>query len=645
VKREVFPIAARAGCAPAALSWGAALRQRLEERPQDPLPAGHRAREERRDVPVVSVPLHATVLRAQVRDAVQLEERPHLRSQPHVPCHEELIVVPHDAKHLERELFRAPGEPHIDAREIVEGLDLLDGIFEVDVVGVEGPERVDKREILGGDLSEGGEDGISERGHWGHLTPKERRRRPEPRLAWTGPEASHVFCRLSWSAKQGSDTRRAITMRLLRVQLQNFRAFEEVELDLDERLTVLVGRNATGKTTLLEGIAVALGAWVGAFPDIREEHPRVGTIARLKTSVQNGVPVTEIASPVRVMVSCEIAGASMRLGRDLGTDGWHDAEDSPSSRPLKDIVKGVLLPQTPQTLPVVASYGTGRVWQQKRERRSERSGLTSRFRGYHSALDAAADARGFASWMAWREEDRVQRLARAAEEGRSLTEVRSPELEAVSAAACGCLENARRLYHSANYQELRVDFHDGSTIPFSALSDGQRNLIAVAADIAWRASQLNPHLGPEAPTKTPGVVLIDEIDLHLHPAWQRRVLGDLVRIFPLVQFVVTTHSPQVLSTAPAGSVRLIGADHGVSRVERTTGKDSNSLLEDVLDVPARPEEQQRKLEELGRLLEEGRIAEARAVLADLAVVLGEDDTQVAAARWEIALAEAPHAAD
>lgn len=434
-------------------------------------------------------------------------------------------------------------------------------------------------------------------------------------------------------------------MLLRQVQLQNFRAFEEVALDLDEQLTVLVGRNAAGKTTLLEGIAVALGAWIGAFPNMREDHPRVGSVARLITSEQNGVPVTEPASPVRVVVSCEVAGASLRFARELGPDGWHEADEPPAGRPFEQIVKGALQQQNPKTLPLVAFYGTGRLWQQKRERRSDRAGLTSRFRGYHAALDAAADARGFASWMAWREEDRVQRLARAAEEGRSLTEVRSPELLAVSAAACGCLENARRLYHSANYQELRVDFHDGSTIPFSALSDGQRNLIAVAADVAWRASQLNPHLGPDAPTKTPGVVLIDEVDLHLHPAWQRRILGDLVRIFPLVQFVVTTHSPQVLSTAPAGSVRLIGADHGVSRVERTTGKDSNSLLEDVLGVPARPEEQQRKLEELGRLLEDGRIAEARAVLADLAVVLGEDDTQVAAARWEIALAEAPRAAD
>lgn len=223
--------------------------------------------------------------------------------------------------------------------------------------------------------------------------------------------------------------------------------------------------------------------------------------------------------------------------------------------------------------------------------------------------------------------------------------MRSPELEAVSAAASGCLEGARRIYYSTNHQEMRVDFEDGPSIPFHDLSDGQRTLIAVAADIAWRATQLNPHLGAEAPTKATGVVLIDEVDLHLHPAWQRRVLEDLTRVFPGIQFVVTTHSPQVMSTAPPGSVRLIDSAHQVHRVERTTGKDTNSILEDILGVPARPREWQEKLEDLARRIEDGKLAEAKVLLAEFAGWLGEDDTQVVAAQWELSMAENADASD
>ena len=162
-------------------------------------------------------------------------------------------------------------------------------------------------------------------------------------------------------------------------------------------------------------------------------------------------------------------------------------------------------------------------------------------------------------------------MALASEEGRPLSDVEAPDLAAVSAAACSCLEGARRIHYSVAHKELRVDFEGGVTMPFAALSDGQRNLVAIAADLAWRATQLNPHLGAEAPKKTRGVVLIDELELHLHPRWQQRVLGDLVRAFPALQFIVTPHSPHVMSSAPVGSVRLLDMESEMSASSSDAG--------------------------------------------------------------------------
>ncbi|WP_437926870.1 AAA family ATPase [Sorangium sp. So ce291] len=446
-------------------------------------------------------------------------------------------------------------------------------------------------------------------------------------------------------------------MRIDEIRLINFRSFERFALHLEPRLTVLVGRNGTGKTTVLEGLAVALGAWLSFFNANRDDRPIPRSAARFVTTMHGGVPSVATSYPVRVEANGQTLMGPAGWARELRSadgrtttsgitsDGRAVLLEANQVQKIRRDIEDGMADAEPIALPVLAYYGTGRLWRHKRDKKPEKAGLKSRLQGYRAALEAASDQKGFEAWMAWREEDRVQRLARAAEEGRPLSEVRSPELEGVSAAACACLEGARRIYYSANHQELRVDFRDGSSLPFGALSDGQRNLIAVAADIAWRATQLNPSLGAEAPARATGVVLIDEVELHLHPAWQWRVLDDLLHAFPGLQFVVTTHSPQVMSAAPRGSVRLLDPDHQAHRVDRITGKDANTILEDILGAPSRLKETREKLDELARLIDDGQLVEAKALLAELSSLLGEDDAQIVAARWELSMAETGDAPD
>ncbi len=99
-----------------------------------------------------------------------------------------------------------------------------------------------------------------------------------------------------------------------------------------------------------------------------------------------------------------------------------------------------------------------------------------------------------------------------------------------------------------------VCIHDQGWMPFNYLSDGFRSMVAMAADIAYRASLLNPHLGEDAAKETSGIVLIDEIDLHLHPKWQRRIVRELQSAFPDLQFIATTHSPFILQSLDPGEV-------------------------------------------------------------------------------------------
>ena len=115
-------------------------------------------------------------------------------------------------------------------------------------------------------------------------------------------------------------------------------------------------------------------------------------------------------------------------------------------------------------------------------------------------------------------------------------------------------------------------------------------IISMAADIAYRMVRLNPQLGLKAAQETPGVVLIDEIDMHLHPLWQQTVLQDLMEAFPGLQFIVTTHSPQVLSTVPAESIRVLVWStkfEGIRYVDFSYGADSAQILNDIQNVGSR----------------------------------------------------------
>lgn len=134
--------------------------------------------------------------------------------------------------------------------------------------------------------------------------------------------------------------------------------------------------------------------------------------------------------------------------------------------------------------------------------------------------------------------------------------------------------------------EIRATLADGRELPFRLLSDGVRNMLGMVADIAYRMAILNPHLGSEVTQRTEGVVLIDEIDLHLHPKWQRHIVEDLKRTFPKVQFVVTTHSPFIIQSLQPGELRLLETEDNDEEIEWESYVDRSleDVVENVMDI-------------------------------------------------------------
>lgn len=424
-------------------------------------------------------------------------------------------------------------------------------------------------------------------------------------------------------------------MEIRILTLKNFRSFELFRIELERDITLVVGRNATGKTAVLDGLAVAMGAWLrGTRAASGEDRALRPSDVRLIRQESQGLPTTDAVYPTAVEAYGTVFGEYVEWSRELLRAGGRTTTGNAKE------VRGYAAEMERYAattgegieLPLLAYYGTGRLWVQKYDRQPKRLG--ARMQGYAACLEIASNTKLFQRWMAWREQDRIQRIAAAHEHGADLSTVTSPHLEAVTAAVQSCIPGVSRFFYSANHKELRVEFVSGQILPFEQLSDGQRSLVVLAADIAWRAAQLNPHLGAAAPRDTEGVVLIDEIELHLHPAWQRDVIGWLRSAFPKIQFVITTHSPQVIASAEQRWLRVLG-DDGARRSAPTEGRDSNAILRDVMGVPERPVAMQRKLARIESLIEDGELNEARTLLTEVKESVGDNDRDVMTLEWEL----------
>ena len=170
------------------------------------------------------------------------------------------------------------------------------------------------------------------------------------------------------------------------------------------------------------------------------------------------------------------------------------------------------------------------------------------------------------------------------------------------------------------------------------LSDGERGMIAFVFDLARRLAQLNESDNDPA-ANGEGVVLIDEIDLHLHPAWQRRITTDLPRVFPKLQFIATTHSPQVIGETAPGRAIVLREGGRVEVLDESLGRDSGWILRHVMDTPERNADLQAGLDKIDALIEAGDFAAARSRILTLRNLFGDDKELIAATaaidRWEL----------
>lgn len=438
----------------------------------------------------------------------------------------------------------------------------------------------------------------------------------------------------SWQrASKHDDT----TTYIEHIELQNVRCFEKLEIGFQRGMNILIGVNGSGKTTILDALAAGLAPFVEMLQPM--EHAQWSFLdkkdVRISGTPKGITPVFEPQYPAKVIErtqsgSWPITTTLKRTGtgRESIIGGFGN-----SSTTSGEVMQWAVQEGFDVTLPLVAYYGTERVWQGKAEATNQRDDL-SRLAGYHDCLEPSANLTNMRSWFR-----RMELLG--LQDGQI-----PPALEACKRAILGCLDGFDVVRYDARLNDLAArSTKTGLFLGFDQLSAGQRNMLGMVADIAYRAATLNPHFGAEATVQTPGMVLVDELDLHLHPAWQRRIVGALQRAFPRMQFIVTTHSPQVLGAVRHDSILVLEDGRVYHPPAPTFGRDSNSILAEILDVSERPVEAVARIEEVTRLLDDGHYVQARTALDALAKEWTERDPDVVRLRNVLSVVERIDASD
>ena len=380
-------------------------------------------------------------------------------------------------------------------------------------------------------------------------------------------------------------------MFINKLTLHNFRCFEDVEIEFEEGLTVIVGNNGAGKTAILEGGVIAASSFFLGLDGVFSGSISQDDVLLKSYSLGSNDDVQK-QYPTYVTAEGDITDGKEWKRSLNGNGGKTTIVDASvmkkKSRMFQDkLRKG----DESLILPIIAYYGTGRLWDNHRARRvtsKDQNIKSTRTNGYIDCIDGTANLKLMNEWF----KKQTIRKYQYQELGKG----KVYELEAVYNAMERCFSEVTgytdvKIQYSLDTFELFVNYTNKNKvtrIPLSLLSAGYKGTISLIADIAYRMATLNPHLKENVLTETTGIIFIDEIDLHLHPTWQQRILSDLTTIFPKVQFIVSTHAPAVINTTRSNNLRIL-SDYQITEVsQQVYGNDVNSILNNIMDADERP---------------------------------------------------------
>ncbi|ALB43275.1 MULTISPECIES: AAA family ATPase [unclassified Anabaena] len=417
-------------------------------------------------------------------------------------------------------------------------------------------------------------------------------------------------------------------MHIQKVIIKNFRCFEHLEVNLDPDINIFVGNNGSGKSALLDGIAAAMFAsyirCIQLIESIRyqQTNPFSQEDFSVKQKENQQKHYAEFTVSTTDFLDWRIVYEKKFIynKEDISTavTGISLSEEANKEFFAELQNKCDTLKNDPKSeLSVIGYYKSDRNLTNLEYQENISNLPLDRFDSLKNALSATANFTDLATWFFWREYEELR-------EGKNQKDINFelPDLKQIRKAISTIIApNARVYFSGATSAKLMVEWTmetgEKRELLLSQLSAGYRNMLALVMDFARRLAQANPHM--ENPLSAEAILMIDELDLHLHPTWQQNIIPDLKKVFPNTQIIATTHSPEVVTTVKQNQVKIL-EDYQIKECPSPTkGMKSSDIVRYVLGLSdLRPDtEESRTLTRLFEAIDNGQLEEAKRLRQEL----------------------------
>lgn len=369
------------------------------------------------------------------------------------------------------------------------------------------------------------------------------------------------------------------------IRLHNYRKFEDKTLSFDKNMNVLIGTNASGKTTVLEAVNVALGAYLAAYKhyvpsrfviNISDSDVRRKNQSTKERDVLISTGIEQYPCEITVILCMDNKPYEYQRVLEKKEGRTKFGGNNPMQKTIVDweqLIKRGDGSDASSTFPLVMYLSSARLWNDSRNMDFNYD-LPNRTDAYNHCLDKKRGMQMTFNYIRHLVEISAQENGGAEYPAYTLI------MGAIRESMKDELKEGETIEYSLRYNGLALVQADGTRIPFEGLSDGYRGVIKIVTDIATRMCILNPYLKEDALKETPGVVVIDELDLSLHPSWQRRIVKTLTSLFPKIQFICASHSPFIVQSLKDG--QLISLDGKIDN--EYSGESLEDIAEDIMGV-------------------------------------------------------------
>ncbi|MBD2654863.1 MULTISPECIES: AAA family ATPase [Synechocystis] len=408
-------------------------------------------------------------------------------------------------------------------------------------------------------------------------------------------------------------------MHIKTISLHNYRGAQSLTMELQPHLNVLVGCNGAGKSTILDAIALMLSWTVSRIQGLQKKRDSIS---------EEDIKIDEPNASIEISLIDDDKQVKWLVGkrRQGSSSSLNFSDCALLNKYVEKIQASIIATKGKTYIPIFVFYPVGRAVN-KISLKPRQNQTFDLMEAYDQALIGSSTFMAFFQWF--REREDLENESR-----KFLTHSQDfspdPQLEAVRNALKHFLPDFENLNVRRN--PLRMEIQKwGQFFTINQLSDGEKCLIAMIGDIARRLAIANP-IGN--PLEGKGIVLIDEIDLHLHPTWQRMIIPQLVNVFPYCQFIVSTHSPHVLTHVQPDNIFLLTQtldNITVTQPSASYGKTVDRILEDLMGLhTTRPQQVSQDLHRIYELIDQGELPTAKQAITDMKVAIGNDPELVKA---------------